>query len=272
MKLTISSLFTFTIVIVCSFLFRLEIHGQIKLDPFLIRSSGLLEEIVRLKKDEPSISPGLLADKANALLIKKGIDFIFVFNTDVCLKVSNAIENQKDKSKLVGLSATLNSVGGERTIVKLPGISFDKSECGKCFIRLPIFEISGVDFITSVQGMNIKFFTPSNVSFNQITLVNGETFASVRKWNTPFRTVPVGISEDLKLIYLELPAKELQDLVLIAYDDGAIQFYAKSDLDLPTKTMTPSVIPKSEILPNVAFVNLIKDDKINTLKYNTPCS
>ncbi len=247
-------------------------HGQVKIDSFQIKSSTLLEDILKIKSVNPKISVIDLAEQANALLQTKGINFDFAFDQSVCQKVLDARQKQKDKTQPVKLNATLKSVDAENAAVSLPDISFEKNECGRCFIQMPVFEFSGKDFITSIQETNIKFFTPSNFIFNEVDLIdNKNPLNIVRKWFTPFRTAPLGISDDLKLLYLELPDKELNELALVIFDNGGFQFYAKSDLDLTAKSAKLTDLPKEMNTPNTAFLSFIIGDKIQTLKYNTSC-
>ena len=248
------------------------INAQAKIDAFQIRNSKLFNEIVNIKLQNPKISPNELAERANTLLQKDGINFVFAFDQPTCQKILTAQQKQKDKSQSLKINAQLKSVDAEPANVALPDISFDQSECGRCFVQLPVFEFAGKDFITSVQETNIKFFTPPNFIFNEVSLFdNKNPLAVVRKWYVPFRAVPLGVSDDDKLLYLDLPNKELNDLALVIFDNGGFQIYPKSDLDLTAKSAKPSVIPTELVSPNTAFINFTKADKIQTLKYNTAC-
>lgn len=245
---------------------------QVQFSAFQVKSSTLFEDLLKYKAENPKATPTELAAQANGILQKKGLNFIFAFDQNVCQQVLDAQQKQKDKSQPVKLNATLNSVDAEVAKIILPDISFDKSECGRCFIQMPLMEFSGKDFITPVEARNIKFHTPSNFLFNEIALVSEKNLSTaIRKWQVPFRTSPVGISDDGKLLYLELPHTELNELTLIIYDNGAIQFYPKKELDLSAKSSELKDISKESVLPNTAFVKFTKGEKSQVLKYNTDC-
>ena len=248
------------------------IFGQATINPFQVSSSTLFEDLLKFKSENPKISAEKLAEQANILLQKKGLNFVFAFEQNICQKITDAREKQKDKSQPVKLNATLKSVEAETAKIILPDVSFDKSECGKCFIQMPLFEFSGKDFITSVEGRNIKFFTPPNFLFNDAFLVNEQNPSTVvRQWKVPFRTVPLGVSDDGKLLYLELPFKELNELTLIIYDEGGFQFYAKSELDLSAKSVDLKNTVKESVSPDTAFIKFTKGEKTQVLKYNSSC-
>ncbi|CAN5227854.1 hypothetical protein BH20ACI1_BH20ACI1_19720 [soil metagenome] len=255
------------------FIFPLNpIFGQITINPFQVTPSTLFEDLLRFKSENPKISAEKLAEQANSLMQKKGLNFVFAFEQSVCQKITDAREKQKDKSQPVKLNAALKSVDAEAAKIVLPDVSFDKSECGRCFIQMPLFEFSGKDFVTSIEGRNIKFFTPSNFLFNEVVLVDGQNLSTIiRKWQVPFRTAPVSVSDDGKLLYLELPFSQLNELTLVVYDGGGFQFYAKNELDLTAKSSELKDISKESISPNTAFIKLTKGEKTQILKYNTVC-
>ncbi len=215
------------------------IKGQAKIDPLQIQTSTIFEDILKTKSVNPKITAADLAEQANTLLQKKGINFVFAFDQNVCQKILTAQQNRKDKSQPVKLNAKLKSVDAEDAVIALPDISFNKSECGKCFVQLPVFEFAGKDFITSVQGTNIKFFTPSDFIFNEVFLFDKKNPLSANSSMVySLSCVPLGISDDDKLLFLELPYKELNDLALVVFDGGQFQLIiTKSELDLTAKTI-----------------------------------
>ncbi len=267
---------TYKIILIISLFLifsNFSIFGQnAKINPLQVKSSTLFEDLLNFKSENSKVTNENLVEQANILLRQKGLNFVFAFDQNICQKVLELQEKQKDKLKPIKLSATLKSVDGEGTKIILPEISFDKSECGRCFVQMPLFEFSGKEFVTSIQSSNIKFYTPADYLFNEVILVDAKNFSSIiHKWQVPFRSNPIGISDDGKLLYLELPDKELNNLCLIIDEEGGFQFYAKSELDLSIKSPVLKDIPKDLTAPNTTFIKFTKEKNIQVLKYNTSC-
>lgn len=242
-------------------------EAQILINPFQITSSTTFEDILKYKSENPKITPQILSEKANELLQQKGLNFVLAFDENTCQKILDIKAKQKNKDQTVNLNATLKSVGAEDAKIKLPDVSFDQSECGRCFIKMPLFEFSGKDFITSVESRNIKFYAPANFLSNEVALLTEQNPPKIiRKWQVPFRTAPTGISADGKLLYLELPYAELSDLILIIYDEGGFQFYPRREVDLSAQS-----IELKTAVPNTASIKFTKNDKTQIVKYNSPC-
>ena len=89
--------------------------------------------------------------KANELLTTEGLNFVFAFNSATCEKINKLKGSKKYKGKPITLRATLQSTDGERTVVVLPAAKFDKSECGSCFVELPLLEITKNNFVTHLN-------------------------------------------------------------------------------------------------------------------------
>jgi hypothetical protein len=79
------------------------------------------------------------------------------------------------------LSATLSSVAGEKAPIIIPEPAAVAGECTKCYVTLPVLEITGTDFITIVQGQNIKFHLPGNFIVNEAVLVDPKDATKVLK-------------------------------------------------------------------------------------------
>lgn len=255
------------IVISCAAAF-----GQARLSAFSIKASTLLDDVRALKTQNPQIKNEDLVNKANELLAVKGFNFIFDFDSTVCQKIADARRSPKNAGAPVRLNARLNSVEGEFTNVVLPESQTEKSECGACSVALPVLEITAKTFVTIIQNRNIKFHTPPNFSVNEISLVEPKASSVVvRSWKIPFRAAPYAISEDGKIVFVDLPAAELKDLALAVYEDGALLFYAKTEIDSDARLVPATDAAKTANQPNFSFAAFGAGEKMKILKFAAPC-
>lgn len=246
--------------------------GQARLNPFSIKPSTLLEEARNLKIRNPKITAEDLAERANALLASEGVNFIFDFDPATCQKIADARRNPKNAGAPVRLNARLQSFDGETAAVVLPESRTEQGECGICSVALPVLEIASGYFVTTIQNRNIKFHTPPNFTANEIFLVDPKSpSAVIRSWKIPFRAAPLSISEDGKIIFLDLPFAELKDIALSVYENGAMQFYAKSEFDSEAKLSPAADIAKQAGQPNYSFLSVGAGEKLKVLKLAAPC-
>jgi hypothetical protein len=248
------------------------VYGQkVTIKPFAVYSSTLLEELKTLKSSNPKLSTTELVKNANALLQKRGLNYSFALDASVCKKVEDLKKNQKTPNSPITLNAKLNSFEGDTTNITLPPVRFGK-DAGKCFSLLPLLEVTQNDFVTIIEDRTVKFYKPEIFNFNEVTLVDNKTYkTNVRNWKVPFCTTPLSVSEDGKMLFLNLPADELGEIVLIAYDEGTFQFYPKKDIDLSEKGILPENLPKILNLPDAAFISFGTGEKQRVLKFNNIC-
>lgn len=244
---------------------------QVTIKPFKVNPSTLIEEIKTLKTSNPKISTEELVKSANALLQTKGLNYSFALDAAVCRQVTELQMKQKTANSPITLNAKLSSFEGEKANITLPPIRFGK-DVNQCFSSLPLLEVTENDFITFIENRTVKFNKPQNFNFNEVVLVDSKTLkTNVRSWKVPFCTTPLSVSEDGKRLYLNLPVEELGEIILIAYDEGTIQFYAKKDVDLDAKSIVPENLIKSLNLPNISFVGFGTGEKQRVLKFANTC-
>ncbi len=195
---------------------------KVDIKPFTIDKSDLIGDLKQLKIANPKMLVEDFVKVANSLLEKKGINFIVGFDSITCLKIDQVKKSQKDQSLPLNLRTTLKSSVGETASLALPEANFIKNECFSCFVILPFLEVTQNEFVTIVQGNNLKFNLPANFLLNEISLVDEKDFLIVKnKWKIPFKTVPISISDDDDFIYLGFNEPELADLSLVAFSTGS---------------------------------------------------
>jgi hypothetical protein len=140
-------------------------------------------------------------------------------------------------------------------------------------VELPMLEATAQDFVTLVEGRNIKFFLPSNFTLNEAFLVDAKDLTTVKtRWKIPFRTTPLSVSDSGNILYLGFNEPELSDLVLMVYSEGVYQFGTKSDIDAEKKSAPMKDFPKDAANPNLSFIKFTSGDLNQVIKFSTPCA
>jgi len=241
--------------------------------PFSVVQSTLINDLKAAKTANPKIGTEEFVKTANSLLEKKGLNFIVAFDPDTCQRISQIIANQKDKTALPNLRAALKSPLGENANLRLPEVSFTKSECVPCFIRLPMLETTAKEFVTLVEGQNIKFFLPANFILNEAVMVDEKDLTTVKtRWKIPFRSTPLSVSDDGNILYLGFSEPELSDLTLMIFAaEGVFQFAPISDIDADKRGTLLKDFPKDATNPNLAFIKFTNGEKNQIIKFSTSC-
>jgi hypothetical protein len=270
MKITTNFFIQLFFVLVC--LSASANAQQAKIKPLSVTQSNLINDLKAAKTSNPKITTAEFVKTANSLLEKQGLNFVVAFDPNTCQKISQAIANLKDKTAPLNLRTALKSPVGENANLLLPEVSFSKNECAPCFVRLPMLEATANDFVTLVEGKNIKFFLPSNFILNEAFLVDEKDLTTVKtRWKIPFRTAPLSVSDSGNILYLGFPEPELSDLALMAYGEGVFQFCAKSEIDADKKGVLLKDFPKNADNPNLAFMKFSSGETTQIIKFSTAC-
>jgi hypothetical protein len=246
---------------------------QVRMNPFVVKSSNLIEELKAAKASNPKIGAEDFVKTANALLETKGLNFTFAFDAATCQKIESAKASRKDANAPLNLRTAIKSITGEAAALQLPEPRFGKPECFACYVSIPILQITNAEFVTIIDNKNVGFFMPANFAVSEVSLVDNSDLATVKqKWKVPSRMKPVSISEDGKILYLEFNEPELKDLVLLAFSEGVFQFAARKELDANLKAEAVKTIPPAAQTPNHSFVKFVKDKTAQTVKFPVDCA
>lgn len=203
-----------------------------KLNPFSIKSSGLIDQIKELKAANPKLTAKELDEAANLLLEKAGVGFTIMLDPATCDKIRKVKAQQKDPKAPISLGVSLLSVGAEGAKLKLPDPTLTSVNCGDCFVTLPILEMTANNFVTIVSEQNIKFHRPANFLVNEVNLVDTVDGMNVKKtWRVPFRSKPIGISYDENVLYMGFDEVELSGLSLLVFEEGVFQIGTRDEAE-----------------------------------------
>ncbi|MGB7201433.1 MAG: hypothetical protein WBD16_04095 [Pyrinomonadaceae bacterium] len=228
------------------FAFTPDCPGQmVSMMPFGVQESALVEKIGSLRSANPQITPAELAKSANDLLTKHGIAYKVYFDSATCQKIRGVKQSQKDPKAPIKLGASLQSTGAEKASLALPQPVLTTPECGDCYVEMAILEMTETDFVTLIQGHNIKFNLPQNFSVNKIHLLdNNDVSKKVRTWRVPFRAAPIGVTQDQSVIYLGFENPVLSALSLAVFESGVFEITTRAEAEeggagKPDKTLQP---------------------------------
>ncbi len=266
--------FKFTFFLLLSILIgtQLLFAQQVTVAPFSVKQSNLIEDLKTLRISNPKISAAEFSKQANSLLEKQGINFVFAFDAATCQKIEAAKSKLKDPNAPLNLKATLKSPLGESAALLLPEPAFTKTDCLPCYVSIPVMEATAKDFVTSVEGKNIKFFLPANFILSDVFLVDNADLKTVKKsWKIPFRTIPLSISDSGNIIYLGFAEPELKDLALMVFSEGVFQFTPKNEIDADIKVSPLKDFPKDALNANLSFLKFKSGELIQTIKFSTAC-
>lgn len=248
------SKFLVSIIFICAGAVS-AVTAQYQSAPFSLPPSTIIDQLKKMKAATPGITSREFAAAANTLLDSEGFNFIVAFDAATCQKIEAAKKNLKNPDDPLSLRAALRSVDGEAAALQLPEASFARTECGSCFISLPLLEVTPKDFVVKMLGRNIKFHLPGNFIVNEAILVTDDGLATVNtKWKIPFRTTPLTVSENGNVLYLGFDEPELKDLALIVFGEGTFQFTERKEVELERKGQILKDAPKDPDNPNVSFL------------------
>lgn len=257
-----------------TFVLNAPMFGQkVTINPFQVKPSAVLEQIKVAKTNNPNQSIEELVKTSNELLQTQGFNFVFGFDAATCQKIEQVKATQTDKSAPLNLKGTFTSVTSEKASLILPEAGFEKTECLPCFMQIPVFEITANDFVTSVMNQNVKLYFPQNFTVHEVQSVDNKDLTTIiKRWKIPSRTTPLSVSYDGNVIYLGLNEPQLNDLVLMVFSEGVLQFGAKKDLSSDIKTNLLKDFPADANNPNLRFINFAYESVNYTLRFSNPCN
>lgn len=194
--------------------------------------SDIFERLEEKKTANPKIKPEEFAAFANDLLARKGLNYEFELDQSVCKIVAERRKKLKPgQPDKIGGRFMLQPTTGNATNIFIPNIQ--ATPCGKCFATLPVIGADEKDFIVLIQNRNTGFLRSDKLILNEVAHVdNKDVGKTIRSWAVPFRSVPLGVSEDGESLYLPLPSKNTVELALIVYENGVVEFIPRSAAEL----------------------------------------
>lgn len=196
-----------------------------------ITRSEFVEKIKALKKANPQWTAEQFAEAANTLIDKDGLPFAISFDAATCERLRKVKAELKDPNAPLRLGATLKSVDADGAALALPEPRFASTDCGDCYVELPLLQVTDRDFITKLMGVNIRFHLPANFYTNEALLLDADGKTVKRRWRIPYRSVPIGVTHDENVIYLGFSETELSELSLAVFGEGLYQIATRAEAE-----------------------------------------
>lgn len=242
---------------------------QVKMSALQVTRSEFTNKIKELRSANAKLTPAEFAEAANALMDKDGLPFTMSFDANTCQRLRSVKQQQKDPNAPLRLGATLKSVDAEGASLALPEPQFASTECGDCFVELPLLQVTDKDFITKLMGANIRFQLPSNFYTNEAVLFDTDQVTVKRKWRIPFRSVPIGVSHDENVLYLGFNEPELADLSLLIFGEGVFQIGTRVEAEEGGKGR--SVDPAAATSNGLSKIKFERWSKTYVIGFRKPC-
>jgi hypothetical protein len=191
----------------------------------VIKSSVFNEEIEKKRIENPKISTKDLANFANKLIPKYGINF-WIDLADLIEKKtkSEEIEELPDDFARFNLTLTLSNNSKKKLIIDSPR---DSCCCGYAYADFPVSNITSKQITLIIEGKPNKIRRTKDISFSQehILIDNKTKSKKIRSWQVPFETQPYGISIDGTKLYIEYDPYEI---LLEISENGNLKFVPKN--------------------------------------------
>jgi hypothetical protein len=250
---------------------NLTAQGQTKLrsatmprpDP-QIKPSPLMEDLRNHRQTHPNITLKQLADFGNERMKIKGFNYDFAMCEIIkANQHPKMLRSDYPVSRLYSYRLTLTT--GEKQRFQIVTDETDPL-CGECVLSIPCQSVSKSEFTVIASGRKYQVKRAASFTLNEIFLVDKRMKKVLRRWETPFLSYPVGVSEDGLKLYLPT---DLEELVLEVSSSG-IQFRAKSQLKLPPEgewLENHPVDPNDETL---AFMRFRSGKKSFIIRFSAP--
>ena len=247
----------------------LESSAQKKL-PKIIPSS-LLSLVAREIREHPGMSPKEVAAYANTILPHVGFNYQF----DLCEIISKA----KTDGNASGIS--------QRKTYLLPMTQFHSGAitfriedenleglCGECFFRIPCLNVTGRDLLMISKGRRYRLKRSKQMALDEMSLVDDTMKRVLRTWQVPYQSVPLGISQDARKLYLELRDEGESDVfekLALEISETGLRIQARDEVNVKQGEWIEQhpVDPRNAYLSFMRFSNR---DQRYIIRFSGPCT
>lgn len=197
----------------------------------VIKPSILFEELEKRKSENTKLKPTELAQIANELIPKYGVNF--------WVDLSGLIEKKTKSKQIIDLADgnvrinfLLNLSNSTRKSFQIDSPT-DSCCCGYAYADFPVSKITSDKMTVIINGESYEIKRSKEISFSQEhILIDNETKSKkIRSWQVPFEMSPFGISGDGKNLYIK---SENEEILLEISENGNLKFVPKDFPNLLT--------------------------------------
>jgi hypothetical protein len=236
-----------------------------------ISDSHLFPLVSKYRKEHRNAQPSEIAEFANQELQNHGYDFDFDIAGFIEKKHLKPIGRCDQTMVECKYSLSLLTIKDEP--VNLEASVSDSGPCDERGLVLPTTRVTSREVWIIQDGKILKIKRPSSFVLEEMDLVRRDLKTSVRKWEVPSETRPLGVSGDGSTLFLEawvsLGGTD-PDLTLAVSENGT-RFYANDKLPKMQKSDIADFPPdpKNSYL---SYSKFLVDKVPHIVRYTAPCT
>jgi hypothetical protein len=194
--------------------------------------SRLMSLMAREIREHPGMSPEDVAAYANAILPHVGFNYEF----DLC-EITG--QGKPDGSAPVASQPNtyllpMTQANGRQITFRIAGENLE-GLCGECFFRIPCLNVTGQDMLMLSKGRRYRLKRSAQMGLDEMSLVDSSMKRALRTWQVPYQSVPVGVSQDGRKLYLELRGEGESDVfgkLVLEISETGLRIQARDELNV----------------------------------------
>lgn len=230
--------------------------------------SGLLKKRM---EEQPEISSQELAAYANTVLAQEGFDYEF----DICEFIRDKQDPQNISEEVLRKTYPLpmTQTNGERITFQAFTDGFG-GLCGECFSQIPCLRVTRHDLLVVSEGKQYLLKRPKSFGLDEMSLVDDTMKKSLRTWEVPRQSIPIGVSEDGTKLYLELGYKFEESVsrkLVLEVSETGLRIRAANEVNAQEgeRIKNYPTDPKNSYL---SFERFRVGDRSYIIRFTAPCT
>lgn len=263
-----------SILILSLSILSVSVSAQYVNSGFKVENTDIYEQIKRHKSSNVRIEGEKLAEFANSIIDKTGVNYRVEMDNKIC----ESVDKEFNKTKNINLNQLYMKGSfvpeiGDKTVLNFPISKQNKGACGECFINLPQASATEKYFMLILQKNLLNFHIPDGFTYKKVSLVDNKNLSEIKNfWIIPFQTTPIAVSNDGTILYTNIDYQGLDELAYQIFSNGVIQFVAKEQIDLKEKTEKLKDFPQDINVKNLTYMSFGSGEGKRTLKFSAPCN
>ena len=234
--------------------------------------SSLLSLVAREIRERPGMSPKEVAAYANTILPHVGFNYDF----DLCEIIGKGKPDASARSNTSQPRTYLlpmTQTGGRRITFRIEDERLE-GLCGECFFRIPCLNVTGRDMLVVSKGRRYRLKRSEQMALDEMSLVDSSMKRVLRTWQVPYQSVPVGISQDAKKLYLELRGEDERDVfdkLVLEISETGLRIEARDEVNVK-KGEWIEQHPTDPRNAYLSFMRFSHRDQSYIIRFSGPCT
>lgn len=237
-------------------------------DKIRIAPSHVVEDLLEIKRQNPTISAADLAVRGNELIAVQGFDF--AFNTCAIAEANH--RRTADLYALYDYDYQLNTPVGARVRFTLLG-QYAGAMCG-CVFRFPLLQLTETTMTVVTDHGAVKLVRPRGFAVDKIRLVDKALARTARTWFNHFDMPPVGISNDAKNVYFDTgyDHRNIPELLVEISEQGTVRLAPRADSNIVTDREQIKDFPKDPMNADLGYFRFKGKKGEYIVRFSWPCT